>query len=99
MVSKIRAVSMNMGSVFKRYDESHSMLLDQDNPDPFRRFLERVHTYYWVLGYCSMALRHSASIFERYVGQQTASRISFDESQEMLGRLSGTLSSQSTGAL
>jgi hypothetical protein len=99
VVTRVRAVSMNMGSVFKRYDESHSMLLVQDNPEPFRTFLERVHTYYWVLGYCSMALRHSASIFERYVGPKTEGHITFDESQEMLSRLSGTLSSQSTGAL
>jgi hypothetical protein len=97
VLSKLRIVIANVDDVFKKYDSSHATLLAEGNPAPFRRFLENVNAHYWTLGYCSMALRHSVSIFQRYLSGNPGVRLPFRELCEMLTLLNGTLAHQSDG--
>jgi hypothetical protein len=94
---KLKTVSQQMIEVFKRYDGSHQVLLAEGKPGSFRTFLENVDRYYWVLGYCSMSLRHCSSIFVRHTADGTRDRLTYAELEEMLGRINTTLSSQSDG--
>lgn len=94
---KLRTVSQQMIEVFKKYNDSHRQLMSEGRPNAFRNFLENVDKYYWVLGYCSMALRHCSSIFQRYTGDGAAKRLTTEELEEMLTRVNVTLNSQSDG--
>lgn len=94
---KLRIVSQQMVEVFKKYNDSHRQLMTEGRPAEFRNFLENVDKYYWVLGYCSMALRHCSSIFQRYTGHGAGSRLTTEELEEMLTRINVTLNSQSDG--
>ncbi len=94
---KLRTVSQQMIEVFKKYNDSHRQLMSEGKPAAFRNFLGNVDKYYWVLGYCSMALRHCSSIFQRYTGAAVAKRLTTEELEEMLTRINVTLNSQSDG--
>ncbi len=96
---KIKTVAQQMNQVFKRYNESHGQLMSDGKAAPFRTFLENVDRYYWVLGYCSMSLRHCASIFNRHTANGAKPQLNYAELEEMLGRINTTLSSQSDGKL
>lgn len=95
--NKLWTVSQQMVEVFKKYNDSHRQLMTEGRPGEFRNFLENVDKYYWVLGYCSMALRHCSSIFQRYTGYSAGSRLTTEELEEMLTRINVTLNSQSDG--
>jgi hypothetical protein len=94
---KLRTVSQQMVEVFKKYNDSHRQLMSEGRTTAFRSFLENVDRYYWVLGYCSMALRHCSSIFRRYTGLGAAARLTTEELEEMLLKINATLNSQSDG--
>lgn len=94
---RLRTVSQQMIEVFKKYNDSHRQLMSEGRPNAFRNFLENVDKYYWVLGYCSMALRHCSSIFQRYTGDGGKKRLTTEELEEMLTRINVTLNSQSDG--
>jgi hypothetical protein len=96
---RLRVVWSQMSEVFKRYDASHAELIGEGRPMGFRRFLENVHRYYWVLGYCSMSLRHCATVFERATANNASKRLTFDEIEGLLVRLRVSLNSQSDGML
>lgn len=97
--SKLKTVISNVEEVFKKYDSSHATLLTEGNPAPFRRFLENVNAYYWTLGYCSMALRHSVTISQRFLRKNPRMRLPFRELCDMLTLLNGTLAHQSDGRI
>ena len=94
---KLKAVSQQMFEVFKRYERSHQQLLAEGKAGSFRMFLENVDRYYWVLGYCSMSLRHCTSVFNRHTTNGVRTHLSYAELEEMLARINTTLSSQSDG--
>ncbi len=95
--AKLHTVSQQMIEVFKKYNDSHRQLMSEGRSHAFRSFLENVDKYYWVLGYCSMALRHCSSIFQRYTGDGAKKRLTAEELEEMLTRINVTLNSQSDG--
>jgi hypothetical protein len=94
VVKKLRNIVSNVSSIFGEYTLCHGKFMNHGDPKPFRQFLAGVYRRYWVLGYCSMAVLHASSIFDRFMIGAVQNRLNFDQCEEMLKRMDVSLSSQ-----
>ncbi|MCM0020118.1 MAG: hypothetical protein NBV67_09005 [Tagaea sp.] len=94
VVKKLRNIVSNVSSIFGEYTLCHGKFMNDGDPKPFRQFLAGVYRRYWVLGYCSMAVLHASSIFDRFMIGAVQNKLNFDQCEEMLKRMDVSLSSQ-----
>lgn len=99
VIKKLRNIISNVSSIFGEYTICHGKFMNEGDPKPFRQFLAGVYRRYWVLGYCSMAVLHASSIFDRFMQSAIQNRLQFDQLDEMLKRLDVSLNSQSDGTV
>jgi hypothetical protein len=83
-----------VSSIFGEYTVCHGKFMNGGDPKPFRQFLAGVYRRYWVLGYCSMAVLHASSIFDRFMVSAVQNKLTFEQCEEMLKRMDVSLSSQ-----
>lgn len=91
---KIVNILRNVNQVFVDYDASYDMFMKDKNPIPFRNFLKTAKSRYWILGFCCSALIHCINIFDRTIGGSMSGRLNFEQLNDMLVSMQGTLSSQ-----
>ena len=84
-----------INQIFKDFDGCYSNFIEAGDPVPFRNFLVTSHSRYWLLGYCCTCLVHCRNIFERFMDVSIKGQLTFEQINEMLTNMDGTLSSQS----
>ncbi|MCA3245091.1 MAG: hypothetical protein ACKOEE_07480 [Tagaea sp.] len=94
IIKKLRNIVSNVSSIFGEYTVCHGKFMNDGDPKPFRQFLAGVYRRYWVLGYCSMAVLHASSIFDRFMQGAVQNKLTFEQCDEMLKRMDVSLSSQ-----
>ncbi|MBL0932828.1 MAG: hypothetical protein IBJ15_22305, partial [Alphaproteobacteria bacterium] len=99
VIKKLRNIISTVSAIFGEYTICHGKFMNEGDPKPFRQFLAGVYRRYWVLGYCSMAVLHASSIFDRFMQSAIQNRLQFDQLDEMLKRLDVSLNSQSDGTV
>ncbi len=99
VIKKLRNIISTVSAIFGEYTICHGKFMNEGDPKPFRQFLAGVYRRYWVLGYCSMAVLHASSIFDRFMQGAIQNRLQFDQLEEMLKRLDVSLNSQSDGTV
>ena len=92
---KMINVLTNIQNIFKDFDECYDTFIKNGDPIPFRNFLVTSHFRYWLLGYCCTSLLHCRNIFDRFMESSIKGQLTFDQMNDMLTNLEGTLSSQS----
>lgn len=92
---KMINIVSNINQIFKDFDACYANFIDKGDPVPFRNFLISSHFRYWILGYCCTSLIHCRNIFERFMEAGIKGQLTFEQMNEMLTNMDGSLSSQS----
>ena len=74
-----------MRDIFKIYDESYRVFIEESNPVKFREFLENASQFYWKVGACNGILAQMATTWNRYTQQSLEAdrRLAYDETHRL----------------